>query len=378
MAGLPVAAFELTVPHLIFGWGSVQRLPQEAGRLGTRPLLVTGRRSLRATGHLDAIREALEAAGLGVTVFGEVEPEPTLATVERGLEALRASGADLVIAVGGGSALDVGKAIGALAHSPASVAEHHAGLEITAAGLPIIAAPTTSGTGSEVTPNSVLTEPQDLVKASIRGGGLLPRLALVDPELTVSCPPRETAYAGLDALVQALEAFTSRGAGPATDALAREAFRHIAVHLPAAYRDGTDRAAREHVSLGSLLAGIALAAARLGLVHGLAHPIGALYGIPHGLCCALLMPLVMRYNAEVAAAKYAVLEQSIGLRPGGLEGWFVELRGELGVTETLRGRGLAEADFDRIIPAALASGSTKHNPRGVTHAELRQVLRSAL
>jgi len=377
MASHSVAAFELNVPRVIYGWGSLSRLPAEAARLGARALLVSGKRSLRASGRLEALQDALDTAGLRVTVLDEVEPEPALATVERGLEALGGSGADVLIAVGGGSVLDVGKAIGALAHSPATVAEHHAGLEITTDGLPIIAAPTTAGTGSEVTPNSVLTDPQDLVKASIRGGGLLPRVALVDPELTSSCPQRQTAYAGLDALVQAIEAFTSNGASPATDALAVEAFRHIATYLPAAYRDGADRAAREHVSLGSLLAGIALASARLGLVHGLAHPIGVLHGIPHGLCCALLMPAVLRYNAEAAAAKYAALQESIGLRRGGLEGWFAELLGELRVTETLRDRGLAEADLDRIIPAALASGSTKHNPRAATAEELRELLLSA-
>src|SRR5205085_1232672 len=171
-----------------------------------------------------------------------------------------------------------------------------AGHRIPDTGRPIIALPTTSGTGSEVTRVCVLSDPEHRRKASIRANSMLPRLAIVDPELTASCPPSVTAHSGMDALVQAIEAYVSNGANPLTDALSLEGARLAAGALEDAVHDGTHRPAREAMALGSLMAGLALNTARLGLVHGLAHPIGALTGAHHGLLCGLLMPAVMEFN----------------------------------------------------------------------------------
>lgn len=362
--------------EVFFGVGVRGQLGQHAALLGQRALIVCGRTALRASGTLDELRASVEAAGVGVAVFDEVEAEPSVATVERGRTAFAAEGCDLVVAAGGGSALDVGKAIAALAPLPEPTAHFFAGAEITGQGRPCIALPTTSGTGAEVTPNSVLTDTATGLKASIRGHALLPEIALVDPELTVSCPPDQTTYSGLDALTQAIESYVSLGANPISDAWAEESVRRIAGSLRAAVADGADLEARTDMALGSLLAGLALASARLGLVHGLAHPLGATYHLPHGRVCGALLPAVMRFNEEAAGAKYARLAELLGLgeSASALVAWVWRLVEELGADIDFASAGLHAQDFDAIIAPTLASGSTKHNPRPVDEASVREFL----
>jgi len=362
--------------EIIFGVGTRAKLGAQAALLGSRVLLVCGRNALRASGALDELSAILSGAGLDVRLFDQVEAEPSLDTVERGREAFRAAGCEVVVAVGGGSVLDVGKAIAALAPHPEPVAHFFTGAEIAGTGRPCIALPTTSGTGAEVTPNSVFTDTATRVKASIRGHALLPELAIVDPELTVSCPPDQTAYSGLDALTQAIESYVSVGANPVSDAWCEEAVRRIAGSLTRAVADGTDLSAREDMALGSLLAGLALASARLGLVHGLAHPLGALYHLPHGRVCGALLPWVMEYNLEAAGEKYSRLAQLIGVGASGAElvAWTRELVAGLQADLDFAAAGLRAGDFAQIIPPTLASGSTKHNPRPCDEASIRQLL----
>ncbi|HTE19886.1 MAG TPA: iron-containing alcohol dehydrogenase, partial [Armatimonadota bacterium] len=299
-------------PKIVFGWGAAAQLPAEAARLGRRPLLVTGR-SLRTTGALDRILDGLRAEGVQPSVHEGVPAEPGLDALQAAMDA--AEGADSVIAIGGGSVLDVAKGAAALAGTGATARDYFAGKAVPETGRPLIALPTTSGTGSEVTWVCVLVDGESRRKASIRGGGMMPAVALVDPELTVSCPRAVTAYSGMDAFVQAVEAFTSRGANPMTDALALEAAKLTARWLETAVAEPEHREAREGMALGSMMAGIALNTSRLGLVHGIAHPAGAVTGAAHGLLCGLLMPPVMRFNREAAAEKYARLAEELGLVP---------------------------------------------------------------
>jgi len=384
MSAMPAFAL-LTPGRALFGCGTIGQVGKEAAGLGSRALLVVGGRSVREAGKLDLVLASLREAGVEPTVFNGVEPEPSIETVDKGREALHTASCYVVVAVGGGSVLDVGKAIGALAHEPEPTEVYHAGREIRAPGIPVIAAPTTSGTGAEVTPNSVLTNPGTNVKASIRGGDLMPTVAIVDPEMTLSMPPEITAYSGLDALTQAIESYTSTGANAVSDLLAREAVRRIAGSLRRAYADGSDLSAREDMALGSLLAGISLASARLGLVHGLAHPVGAAYHIPHGLACAILLPHVMRFNLDAAAPKYALLAADIGLDAAdqaacarALLEWVEGLCRDLGAARPLAEFGAAEDDIPGTLPAALASGSTKHNPRPVKPEDAAAVLGAAI
>jgi alcohol dehydrogenase class IV len=373
--------FTLRSPHeVVFGPGVRTQTGTQAALYGRHALLVTGRHFAAQSGLLDEMTALLQATGVAVTPFAEVEAEPSLGTVERGRAAFVAAGCDLVVAVGGGSALDVGKAIAALARQPETVDHYFSGAAIPGPGCPIIALPTTSGTGAEVTPNSVFTDPETRQKASIRGHTLMPAVALVDPELTLALPPAQTAWSGLDALTQAIEAYTSSGANVVSDGLAREAVVRVMGSLRQAVAEGGDLTARTGLALGSLLAGLALASARLGLVHGLAHPLGALYHLPHGRVCGLLLPAVMRFNQQAAGAKYAALAAAVGLEatPQALLSAVEQLAAELGVSGSLGALGLIEADFPAIIPATLASGSTKHNPQPVDEASVRQLLRELL
>lgn len=362
--------------EVIFGSGARAELREYALLLGTHALLVCGRSSLRASGALDELSTLLQSANVAVTIFAEVEAEPSLATVERGRQVWAESHCDLVVAAGGGSALDVGKAIAALASSPEPVAHYFSGAPITGRGEPCIALPTTSGTGAEVTPNSVLTDTATAKKASIRGHALLPDVAIVDPELTLSCPPDQTAWSGLDALTQAIEAYVSAGANPVSDLLAEEAACRIAGSLRRAVEEGKDLPAREDMALGSLLAGLALASARLGLVHGLAHPLGSLYRLPHGRVCGALLPHVMRYNLQAADRRYAHLARALGVGESAsdLLRWVEELVEALDAEIDFEAAGLKQEDFDRIIPLTLSSGSSKHNPRPVDEQGVRELL----
>jgi len=363
--------------QILFGPGVREQLGTHAASLGTRALIVCGRTSLERSGALEELQGLLEGDGVGVTVFAEVEPEPSLATVERGRVTLADNNCDLVIVAGGGSALDVGKSIAGLANTAEPVRH---GREVKGLGVPCIALPTTSGTGAEVTPNAVLTNTETGEKASIRGHSLLPEVALVDPDLTLSCPPDVTAFSGLDALTQAIEAFVSTGSNTISSPMAEEAARRIAGSLRQAVRDGASLQAREDMALGSLLAGLALASARLGLVHGLAHPLGSLYHLPHGRVCGALLPWVIDFNLEAAGAQYDHLARAlrVGQSAEDLLAWTEALVDDLRADVDWREAGLKRPDFGQIIPAVLDSGSTAHNPRRVDEANLRRLLEDLL
>ena len=375
----------VTPPRIVVGWGAAtdDRLAREAIHLGTRPLLVAGG-SLRTSGALERIVENLRKAGATATVYDGVPPEPDLDTVERCRAAT--AGHDSVIAIGGGSVLDVAKCAAALSGAEGSVRDYFEGRRAVpeAGGLPILAVPTTAGTGSEVTWVGVYFDPVNRRKASIRGGAMLPAVALLDAELTVSCPASVTAHSGMDAFVQAVEAYTSRGATPLTDALAFDAALLASFgNVARAVANPKDRVVREAVALGSLMAGMALNTSRLGLVHGLAHPIGALTGAPHGLLCAMLLVPVMRFNRDAAADKYTALAYALTDKPFLLLGppdMLIEgiahcLR-ELRLPRRLSRIGLKAEDIERVAAESLSSGSTKANPRTVTLADARAVVES--
>lgn len=373
-----------TPPKILFGWGATARLAGETARYGRRPLLVTGR-SLRASGALEAILEDLEGAGLQPSVHEGVPPEPDLTALQACMDA--AQDADCVIGVGGGSVLDIAKAAAALAGTGATALEYFAGRPVPDTGRPILAMPTTAGTGSEVTWVCVLVDHDTRRKSSIRGPGMMPALAIVDPQLTVTCPPHVTAHSGMDAFVQAVEAFTSRGANPMTDSLALEAAKLAARWVETAYRDPEHRAAREGMALGSMMAGMALNTSRLGLVHGLAHPLGAVTGAAHGLLCGLLMPPVMRFNRQAAAGKYARLAEELELvLPGSAADAAVDalidftesLLTRLEIPLRLRDLGFQPDDLGWVARESMPSGSTKANPRLVSPEDAREVAASCV
>jgi len=362
-----------------------------AGRLaqglGTRALLVCGQGVLSRGSLLSQVKEAFETAGMHISLFAGVTGEADLAMVASGIRQLRSDGCDLVVGLGGGSAIDTAKAVAGLASQPGDLREYHTGRSLEMAGLPVIAIPTTAGTGAEVTRNAVLIDPETRLKQSIRGNDWFPRVALVDPLLTVSMDASLTAYTGSDALCQAIEAYTSIAANEITDSLAERAVSLITGNLARAHADGQDIAAREAMSMGSLLAGMAMAVARLGLVHGLAHPLGARNNIPHGLLCGLLLPHVMRYNLERCITKYARIEGLMhpGREYGGEERSAEEaivsierLLKSVGIPMRLAPLGVRPEDFKIIIQETMPSGSTKHNARPVSETDVRTILTNAL
>ncbi len=373
----------ITVDKIIFGPGRFGDLAKEASGLGKRVFLVTGRSFLKRAVRIAEIEESFSASGMDLTVFDAVPPEPTLAVVESGIQALKAHDCDVVVAVGGGSALDVGKAVAGLAHAPGTVAEHFHGRAVEAKGLPFIAVPTTAGSGAEVTPNAVLTDEEQVIKASIRSHYLMADVAIVDPELMLTCPPEVTAFSGMDALCQALEAYVSRGATPLTDSLAGDAAVRLVKNLPLAYQDGDDIHLRSEVALGSLMGAMAFSNARLGLVHGLAHPVGVLTGLPHGLICGLLLPIVMRFNLEISRPKYAHIDRESGIAdPFGSdeeagESLIAEIEGlnaRMGLDAYKSALHIPKDKWPEVTTQALASGSTKSNPRQATAWDIQQML----
>jgi alcohol dehydrogenase class IV len=355
---------------------------------GKRLMLVCGARSLRASGQLDRALDLLRTAGTQTTVYDAVAGEPTLDVVQDGLDLARQENVEVVVGIGGGSAMDAAKAIAGLFTHPGTVDDYFGKVrQVAGGGLPWIAVPTTAGTGAEVTKNAVLVSPRHSVKSSLRHDAWFADVALVDPELTLSAPPGVTAASGSDALTQAIEAYTSIGASPVTDALASQAIVRIGRSLERAYRDGQDLKARADMLYGSMIAGMAFANSRLGGVHGMAHPLGYRYRIPHGVVCGLLLPYTMDYNIDYAEAKYAQVAGFLGLDARGMDSHTAAIRAaerarelvsKVGIPAHLGEFGVKEEDLQVIAKESMPSGSLKHNPRPLAVEDVIAILTAAL
>lgn len=357
--------------RILFGAGSLEALGREVRRLGDRAVLVTGRKAMADAGATGRALASLGAAHVRAAVFNKVEPEPDVATVDHCRTAVRDHHAAVVIGLGGGSAMDVAKVAARLAGEDKPTANFHQGEAITQPGLPCVAVPSTCGTGSEMTHNGVLSDRRRHAKTSIRDEAMLPAVAIIDPEVTLSCPPNVTAASGVDAFVQAVESYVSLHATPITEALSLRAVEELHRALPAVVTHGNDLALRTAAAWGSALAGLALANARLGVVHGLAHPVGVRYHIPHGIVCGALLPAALEFNREAAAEKFAVLERMLG---GDIVGYAQGLLVACALPPRLTEFGLAADAFDAIADEALPSGSTEANPRPVTREDLLAML----
>lgn len=373
--------------EIVTGRGCLSQLGGVAAGFGRRVMVVCYRGFEQFSDVLPRALELLRAKAVIVNLFDAVTGEAELPVVQSGIELARREGVDVVVGIGGGSAIDTAKAIAGLAKAPGSVREYHMGRTIEGPGLPYIAVPTTAGTGAEVTKNAVLIDPERGIKDSIRDDHWFARVALVDPETTVSMPPKITAATGADALCQSIESYTSIAASPVTDALAMRAIEIIARSLRRAFVTGSDLDAREDMSMGSLMSGMAMVNARLGAVHGMAHPLGSHFHIPHGVVCGLLLPYTMEYNATDAAPKYAEVARLMGADVHGL---CTEEAARLGIAAVrellnqvqipfhLRPFGVTEGNLDVIIEEALPSSSLKHNPRTLDAADVRNILTAAL
>jgi alcohol dehydrogenase class IV len=378
-----------TANRIIFGPGRACEVGALAAALGSRVLLVTGRDAQRA----GCVEPELAKHKLVVTPFA-VSGEPTTEIVAQGAALARRAECDLVVAVGGGSVMDAGKAIAALATNRADILTYleviGQGQPLTQPALPIIALPTTAGTGAEVTRNAVLASPEHRVKVSMRSASMLPAIAIVDPELTRYLPPALTATTGMDALTQVIEPYVSGFATPLTDGLCREGLWRAASSLEQAFYDGEDPAAREDMALASLFGGMALANAKLGAVHGFAGPLGGLFNAPHGAICAVLLPAVMEMNVQALVARtpvsphlrrYSEVAQILTGRREATPGDGITHLQALNAAFAIPGLsryGVTPADFPRIVAAAKPSSSMKGNPIVLTDEELTWILEQAL
>jgi alcohol dehydrogenase class IV len=378
-----------TATRILFGSGTLLQLGTIASEFGKRALLVTGRSTARA----ERAHELLADQAVASTLF-QIQSEPTTEDARRGVELARQIDCDVVVAIGGGSALDGGKAIAALATNAGDPLDYleviGAGRAITQRSLPCIAIPTTAGTGSEVTRNAVLEAPEHRVKVSLRSYLMLPAVALVDPELSHSMPPAVTASTGFDALSQVLEPFVCNRNNPVTDALCREAMMRAARSLRRAYEVGNDNGAREDMAFTSLCGGIALANAKLGAVHGFAGPLGGMFRSPHGATCAALLPHVMDTNVralrqrEPTSHVLARYDEVARLLTGRSQAraedgiaWTRELAQALNIPP-LSHYGVRDSDVDAVVKKAAVASSMQGNPIKLTSDELSTLLRAAL
>lgn len=374
-----------TAGRILFGSGTLAQAAPAAAGFGRCALVVTGRNTERARPLLDALKKQ----NLGTELFS-VRGEPTVADVIKAVERARAAECDLVIGFGGGSVIDLAKAAAALLTNPGDPFDYleviGKGRPLTVRPAPCIAIPTTAGTGSEVTKNSVLSSPEHRVKVSIRHPLMIPALAIVDPECTLSSPPAVTAASGLDALAQLIEAFISLKAGPMTDGFCREGLPRAVRSLRRVFENGADLKAREEMALASLFSGLALANAGLGAVHGFSGPVGGLSGAPHGMVCAALLPHVMQANltalkardpASPAIERLAEFARMTGgsSAEDGIR-WIRGLCSDLQI-RPLSAFGVTQADIPDLVGKTQRASSMKTNPAELTAPELEWILREA-
>jgi len=378
-----------TATRIVFGRGTAKKIPTFAAEMGCRAFVVTGRTAKR----LAPMLQALQDKGLQTSLFS-VGGEPTTDLVWEGVQKAREFQTDLVIAIGGGSAIDAGKAIAAMITNSGRLEDY---LEVVGKGQPItetpapcIAVPTTAGTGAEVTRNSVIGVPEQAVKVSMRSPMMLPTIAIVDPELTRSMPPAVTASTGLDALTQLIEVFVSRKANPLTDGICREGIVRAGRSLRRAFNHDDDMDAREDMALAGLFGGLALANAKLGAVHGFAGPLGGMIDAPHGVICARLLPHVMEINLRAlqqrmpdspALERYRetaqlVTENEKATASDGVT-WIQILCRELAV-EPLCNYGLTDERFAEAVEKSQKASSMQGNPITLTDNELTEILSNAM
>ncbi len=366
----------VTLPRIMeIGAGALSKLPSIMHSLGGSKALIITDKMMVQLGYIKQIQNLLTEAGLEAQVFDGTEPEPTAASIEAGVQCVLDNNYDMIIALGGGSPIDSAKAIAILGKHGGNIRDYKFPRQVSENGIPIIAIPTTAGTGSEVSRFTIITDEKNDEKMLCAGLGFMPIAAIVDVNLTLSLPPRITADTGIDALTHAIEAYISKKSNPFSDSQALSAMRLIGPHLQRAYENGHDIEAREAMMLGSTLAGIAFSCASVALVHGMSRPIGAFFHIPHGLSNAMLLPSVTAFSIPSAPKRYADCARAIGVASAtdsteqanqklliALENFNKKLK-----VPTLAEFGVDQARFNSLVETmaeqALASGSPSNNPR---------------
>ena len=376
-------------PTIQIGMGAAALTGPEVKRLGAKSALFITDKFLLDTGAVQPVLDSLKEAGIRLEIYSGVNKEPILQHVEESLALLKKSNCEVVIGCGGGSPIDVAKAVSAMSGNPGRIQDYMGLDKLPSRGVPIVAVPTTAGTGSEATLTTIITDTERDVKMLIISPWLLPSVAIVDPLLTMKLPKGITAATGVDALTHAIEAYVSRKAQPMSDVVALEAMKLLFTYLPIAWEQPDNAEARAQTLLGALLAGIAFSNASVALVHGMSRPVGALFHVPHGVSNAALLGVVMDFSLSGNYARYADVARALGVRAGGSDKEVAEAgaakvrdlitRLEIPGLEKL---GVARDKLDPVVSKmaedAIASGSPGNNPRIATKEEIIELYYKAL
>lgn len=372
-------SFSFTIPqNIVVGAGSLKRLPELAKNLKKSKAYIISGPHLEKIGMVDKCREALKAAGIESDAFTQTEGNPSTDTVAKAANGFKSSKANFIVAFGGGSPLDVAKAVAVIASYGGNITDYEGGGKVLGPVVPMIAIPTTAGTGSEVTAFSVITDHSRNYKLTVVSNYLLPAYAILDPELITTVPKSTAAACGIDAMVHALEAFISKAASPFSDLFAKEALRLIGTSIRDYVSDRSNLAACESMLIGSLFAGIAFSHARLGDVHAMSHPVSAYFDVAHGVANAVLLPTVVDYNMTYANEKYKYIYDCICEKPLSDDTFTPEmlaaeirvLNDELGIPSSLSEVGVDSSLFDKMADDAMKSGNILVNPRPTTKKDI--------
>ena len=379
--------YTFKVPQdIVFGVGSLKRLPELLEKSGSKKMMVVSDRGLEKLGVVQKVLDIVETEGIETVSFLDILPNPTVDMVNAATKVYKESGATSIVALGGGSPMDVAKAVGVLARYGGSITEYEGAHLVPGPIEPIIAIPTTAGTGSEVTAFSVITDTSRNYKLTVFSYELLPKYALLDPEMIMSVPPMVAASCGIDALIHAWEAYTSLGASPFSDAMAEKAMELIGRSIRTYVADRSNPEAASDMLAGSLFAGIAFSWARLGNIHAMSHPVSAFFNVPHGVANGILFPYIVKYNEEAAFRKYRKIYNYISTEKkcesefskGMLEQAVRELNTQVGIPAKLSHAGVTDEYFAQMTEDAMKSGNIAVNPRKTVREDILALYKEAL
>lgn len=370
----------------MYGSGSIAKLKTELVAIGSHAFIVTGKNSAKKSGILDRLTSLVSEGGIKWTLFNQVESDPDTEVVEAGVTEYKKCGADFIIALGGGSVLDAAKGISICAASSQPIV-YFGSHTVPAVGIPLVAIPTTAGTGSEVSRYAVITDNAKKIKMLIGGESLVSRLAVLDPELTLTMPPSVTAYTGMDALTHAIEAYISVKAQPMTDSYALRAISMISGNLVKAVKNGQDKKARENMLMGQMYAGLAFSNSSTALVHAMSRPLGAHFHIPHGLANAMLLEAVMEFNYKNAPNRFPDVAKAFGIdvsNKTALEAGAAvvtcikDIYDDTGLEKKMSAYGASESDLPRLVQDTEESPTTKNNPAIPNAEQIRAIYKRCL
>lgn len=376
--------FDFILPTKIrYGIGMVKVLGEELNLLKTKKVMIITDKGLVHAGMVHKITDLIKAEGLGYIIYDDIEANPKDYNVELAADTARKESIDTIVAFGGGSPIDAAKAVAVLTKQGGKVRDYQGKEKIKDDCIPLITIPTTAGTGSEVTFSSVITDTKEKFKFTIKSPAIAAKVAIIDPELTVTVPPMITAATGIDALTHGIEGYTANCTEPIAEAVGLYAIEYIAKNITDAVKDGTNLAARDKMMMGSLLAGLSFSHADVASVHCMAEALGSMYDAPHGMCNAILLPFVMEYNLPSAEAKYARVAKAMGIEARddltaavkGIE-HIKRLSKEIGLPG-IKTLPISTEDFPLLAEMAVKNGSNESNPREITKDDYVMIFNKA-